>query len=396
MSGSYSLNPLVQAVQSPPIAEAQRWAAEAGGSVLDTAQAVPAYPPAPELRRHLAEAMDRGETHCYADILGLPALREALADHMSEVYGGPVTAGQVGITAGCNQAFCLVMAALARAGDEVIVPVPYYFNHQMWLAMQGVGVRYLPCRAGAGRVPDPDEAAALITPRTRAIVLVSPNNPTGAVYPPGVIAGFLELARARGIALVVDETYKDFLAGDGPPHQLFQDSDWPEHLVQLYSFSKAYSLTGHRVGSVIAGEHLVEAVAKLMDCVAICPPRLGQEAALFGLRHLAEWREDKRRMMAARLATLKEVFAGGELGFELESAGAYFAYVRHPFHGEEATRVARRLARDHGVLCLPGSIFGPGQEDSLRVAFANLGAERMPELGRRLLAARKAGRREER
>lgn len=390
MSAGFPLNPLVRAVEPPPIAEAQRWAAEAGGAILDTAQAVPPYPPAPALRRHLAEALERSETHLYTDIFGLPDLRAALAAHMSALYAGRITPEQVGITAGCNQAFCMVMTAIAGPGDEVILPVPYYFNHQMWLDMQGIRARYLPCRSASAQVPDPEEAATLVTPRTRAIVLVSPNNPTGAVYPPEVIARFLGLARQRGIALVVDETYKDFIDAEGPPHNLFQDDDWPDHLVQLYSFSKAYSLTGHRVGSVIGAPALLEAVEKVADCVTICPPHPAQIAALFGLRNLDAWREEKRRMMAERLATLRAVFAGNELRYELLSAGAYFAYVRHPFAGESATDVARRLARDHGVLCLPGPIFGPGQEDSLRVAFANLEAARMPELGRRLLASQEA------
>lgn len=389
MAGSLSLNPLVQAVEPPPIAEAQRWAAEAGGAIVDTAQAVPAYPPAPALRRHLAAAMERDDPHFYTAILGLPALREALAGHMSAVYDSAISPDQVGITAGCNQAFCMVMAALAGAGDEVILPVPYYFNHSMWLAMQGVSARHLPCRAESGRIPDPDEAAALVTPRTRAIVLVSPNNPTGAIYPPEVIARFLAVARASGIALVLDETYKDFLPGHGPPHALFHDADWSDNLVQLYSFSKAYSLTGHRVGSVIGSAALLAAVEKVADCVAICPPHTGQLGALYGLAHLDEWREEKRRLMAERLATLEAVFEDADLRFELTSAGAYFAYVRHPFEGENAASVARRLARDHGVVCLPGPIFGPGQEDSLRIAFANLDAERMPELGRRLLASQR-------
>jgi len=389
MRGAYPLNARVAAVKTPPIAGVQRWAGESTGPVLDTAQAEPAYPPAAALRRHLAAAMEEGATHRYTPILGLPALREALAGHLSACYGAAITAAQTGITAGCNQAFCLVMAALAAPGDEVILPVPYYFNHQMWLQMQGIHARYLTCRAAAGHVPDPDEAAALVTPRTRAIVLVTPNNPTGAVYPPAVLARFLALARERGLALIVDETYKDFLPDTGPAHHLFQEDDWQDHLIQLYSFSKAYCLTGHRVGAVTGSPALLEAVEKVADCVAICAPRPAQLAALYGLEHLAAWREDKRRMMAARLAAMKqEVFAGAELGYELLSAGAYFAYVRHPFENENAATVARRLAREHGVLCLPGTAFGPGQEDSLRVAFANLETEAMAELRRRLLASR--------
>lgn len=390
MRESFALNPLVQAVEAPPIAEACRWAAAARRPLLDTAQAVPTYPPAAELRRHMAEALEHNEPHLYTEILGLAALREALAEHMSEAYEGRISPDQVAVTAGCNQAFCLVMTALAQAGDEVILPVPYYFNHQMWLEMQGIRARHLPCRAAAGLIPDPEEARGLITPRCRAIVLVSPNNPTGAVYPPEVIARFLALARERGIALVIDETYKDFLAAGGAPHRLFQDPDWPENLIQLYSFSKAYCLTGHRVGSIIAAPKLLEAVEKIADCVTICPPHLGQIGALFALGHLGAWRDDKLRIMTERLSTLRSLFEANDLGYELISAGAYFAYLRHPFEGESAAKVARRLAQDFGLLCLPGSIFGPEQEAYLRLAFANLEAEKMPEMAGRLRESREA------
>jgi aspartate/methionine/tyrosine aminotransferase len=158
-------------------------------------------------------------------------------------------------------------------------------------------------------------------------------------------------------------------------------------LIQLYSFSKAYSLTGYRVGALAAGPDLLGAVAKAMDCVAICAPNIGQEAALFGLRRLSSWREEKRRMMLDRLSALRAAFRGNALGYRLISAGAFFAWVRHPFAGEAAPAVARRLADRHNLLCLPGTFFGPGQDGALRLAFANLPAEAMAEVARRLIAS---------
>src|SRR5207237_4700374 len=134
-------------------------------------------------------------------------------------------------------------------------------------------------RAGSGAVPNAEDAAKLIGPRTRAIVLISPNNPTGAVYPPATIHAFFELAKKHGIALLLDETYKDFLPEGTRPHELFSDPHWRGTLVHLYSFSKVFALTGYRVGAVTAGTKLIEQIEKAMDCVSICPPRLGQEAA---------------------------------------------------------------------------------------------------------------------
>jgi len=387
----YSVNPLVAAVAEPPIAEARAWVAgrdfPAGKPLLDLAQAVPSYPPAQPLRDHLAEAVRRPHTSQYTEILGLPALRTALAAHMNAAYGAKIAPAEVAITAGCNQAFCIAIDALAGAGDEVILPSPWYFNHKMWLDMRGVRAVPLPCDAARGMAPDAGAAAALVGPRTRAIVLVTPNNPTGAIYPVETIAAFFELARARGIALIVDETYKDFRPDTAPAHGLFTKPGWQDTLVQLYSFSKVFSLTGYRVGSLIAGPALLAAVEKIMDCVAICAPNLSQQGALFGLGNLDAWREEKRRLMNARVSALRDAFARSNSGFVPVAMGAYFAWVRHPYDDIDAMQVARGLAKDHNLLCLPGNMFGPAQDRYLRLAFANLDAERMGEVVGRLAAS---------
>ena len=383
-------NPLLAAVAAPPIAEAHRWIEgrrfPPEKPLIDVAQAVPGYPPPRELTDHLATIVGEAATARYTDIPGLPALRQALAEDMAAFYGAPIGAEDVAITAGCNQAFCLALLALARAGDEVILPLPYYFNHQMWLEMQGVVARPLAFRPERGGVPDPAEAAVLIGPRTRAIVLVTPNNPTGAVYPAETIAAFYRLAEAHGLALVIDETYRDFLPADEPPHALFAEPGWRDTLAQLYSFSKVYCLTGYRVGSIICGPALAAEIAKAMDTVAICAPRIGQLAALYGLGHLDAWRRDNTLRMRERLAALRQALARNDLGYRLISAGAYFAYLAHPFDGRPAMQAARRLADEQNLLALPGSMFGLGQEAYLRLAFANVEAAAMPDLAARLAA----------
>lgn len=387
---SLTVNPDVIRAIEPPIAEAQSWIAGRDfppeKPLLDLAQAVPSYPPAEELRAHMAERTALFETAQYTAIAGTPALRSSLAAHMNGVYGGSIAPENVLISAGCNQAYCLAILALAKAGDEVILPVPYYFNHMMWLWMQGIDAIPLRFRADRGGVPDPEDAAGLITERTRAIVLVTPNNPTGAVYPPATIAAFRDLAATHGIALILDETYKDFL-DDGTPHPLFQDEKWADTVVQLYSFSKAFSLTGYRVGSVIAGEKVINSVTKIMDTVSICAARIAQDAALYGLDNLADWVGDKRSMINARRDAIRESFRSNTLGYELISSGAYFAYIRHPFDGTPARDVARRLADEQNILCLPGSFFGPEQEQCLRLAYANATVEEMPDLAERLKAS---------
>ena len=170
-------------------------------ALLDLAQAAPSYPPAIEMIEHVAKVAHEPNGAAYVPSPGLPRLREAFADDLSRAYHSPVGAGQMVITAGCNQAFCLVAQALAEPGDEITEALPYYFNYDMWLRMNGVVPRYL--EPGPDLVPHPDAAEALITPRTGAIVLVTPGNPSGVTIPPVVLAGFYEVI--SGTAFLPDD-----------------------------------------------------------------------------------------------------------------------------------------------------------------------------------------------
>ena len=382
------VNRSLSRTEPPPIPEAKSWTAGydgALGPLLDFSQAVPGYPPHPELLRRLGAAAGGREAADYGGIAGDPALREAYAAHVSELYAAKIEAGNVAITAGCNQAFFVAAIALAAAGDAVMLPGPWYFNHKMTLDMLGIEAVPLPCRASAGFAPDPDEAARLITPRVRAVVLVTPNNPTGAVYPAEVIGRFQDLCRDKGAALVLDETYRDFSAAPGPAHRLFAHPEWANTLVQLYSFSKSYCIPGHRVGALVAGEPLIAEIEKVLDCLQICAPRTPQLALPWALPALAAWREANRREILLRADAFTAAMAEVK-GWRVASIGAYFAYLEHPYPERSAAAVAEWLARERGMLCLPGSYFGPGQERYLRVAFANVDATGIAEVPARLSA----------
>jgi aspartate/methionine/tyrosine aminotransferase len=391
----HPINPNMAATFPPPVMEARRWIAgrdfPADKPLINLSQAAPVDPPPEALARAMAEALiTRPSAHLYGPVLGLPELREELAAQWSGFYGGTVRPGQVAITAGCNQAFCAAMSTLAAPGDAVILPLPYYFNHKMWLDMSGIGTQLL--STGDDLLPDPGRAAGLITERTKAIVLVTPNNPAGVEYPPETIRAFLELARARDIALIVDETYRDFLGQEGAPHDLFADPEWDDTLIHLYSFSKAYRLTGHRVGAIMASEARLAEVEKFLDTVAICPPQVGQIGALWGMRNLADWLAGERAEILARRDAVRAGFQRLP-GWELLGCGAYFAYAHHPFDAPSDV-VARRLVEEAHILTLPGTMFGPlrsegggGQaEGTLRIAFANADAAGLAEVCDRLAA----------
>ena len=385
-----ALNPLLTRVEVPPIPQAHAWAARydgAHGKSLDLCQAVPGWAPHPQVLVHLAQEAANPANARYGLINGDIALRETYAAEMSTTYGGRVAPDQVAITAGCNQAFFLSMLAIAQAGEAVLLPLPWFWNHQQTCTMLGIEPRALPCRADDAFVPDPALAETLIDDRVRAIVLITPNNPTGAVYPPDVIAAFYALCQRRGIWLILDETYRDFLPdGQDRSHDLFAQPDWPETLVQLYSFSKAYCVPGARMGAVTAGSSLVAQLMKALDCMHICPQRPAQAALRWGIEALPDWRAENRLRINGRAAVVRDVFAGLP-GWRLESLGAYFAYVRHPFD-QPAAAVAERMATELGAVCLPGPAFGPGQEQHLRLAFANTERDGLHDLSERLAALR--------
>ena len=381
------LNPDLIDTGTPPIPEAQGWArADDGraGALIDLSQAVPGSPPPQALLDRLGEAAARPDAARYGVITGDLALREAYAAEAGLQYGASFRPSEIAITSGCNQAFVVTLMALARSSDNVLLPTPWYFNHEMTAKMLGIEARPLPCSPDAGFVPDVADAERLIDGRTRAIVLVTPNNPTGAVYPPETIRAFAELCSRRGIWLVLDETYRDFLpAGSGRPHEVFAGGGWQESVIGLYSFSKAYAVPGWRLGAITAGEAVIAQIGKVLDCVQISPVRAGQQAVAWAIDGIRDWREGNRGEINARADLFRETMAPLN-GWRVLAAGAYFAYVAHPFAGVPAATVARRLVEERGVLALPGPYFGPGQEQHLRVAIANVDAGRIGGLGERL------------
>ncbi len=387
------LNPAFAATDAPPVMEARRWIEgvvfPANRPLINVSQAAPVDSPPLGLRQALADAaLNDPNAHLYGPVLGLPALRAEIANQWSATYGGSIAPEQVAITQGCNQAFCTVMATLAGPGDEVILTTPWYFNHKMWLDMASVTT--VPLETDATLIPVADKAAALITNRTRAIVLVSPNNPGGVEYPAETLAAFRDLCRNHGLALIVDETYLDFDSRSGAPHELFVDPDWAETLIHLYSFSKAYRLTGHRVGAAVASAARLAEVEKFLDTVAICPSQLGQIGALWGMRNLGQWLAGERDEILARRAAMVAGFKTLP-DWRLLGCGAYFAYVEHPF--DMASDVlCKRLVTEASLLMLPGTMFqpegsAPGMRQ-IRIAFANVDATGIAEVIRRLAAFR--------
>ncbi|MGI5128662.1 aminotransferase [Pseudonocardia sp. CA-107938] len=377
----------VRAEIDSPIGASYALVGHRGGRrpLLDLGQAAPPYPPAASVVEHVAAVAHDPTGAQYVGQAGLESLRVAFAADLTAAYGGPVDVADVVVTAGCNQAFCLVMGALAEPGDEIVTALPVYFNHDMWLRMTGITPVYLD--PGPDLVPTAAAAEPLITPRTRAIVLVSPGNPTGVTIPPAGIAEFAALAARHGIALVLDETYRSFRGTDAPAHGLFAEPAWRDTLVSLHSFSKDLAIPGYRVGAVVAAPALNREVLKLLDCVAIGAPRVGQEAAWAGLTTAQQWRADRAAEIAARRAAFADAMAERPGGFELAATGGFFAWVRHPFADRPTERVVRDLVVEQDLLVIPGTAFTPDDRCALRVSIGNLDPSRLADVVERLVEA---------
>ncbi|WP_377187588.1 aminotransferase [Ruegeria meonggei] len=378
---------------APPVMEARRWLEgvvfPTDRPLINVSQAAPVDPPPLALRKAIAEfAVTEDAAHLYGPVLGNPNLRAELAEQIGQHYDAILAPENVAITSGCNQAFAAAISAITDQGDEVILPTPWYFNHKMWLDM--AGVHAVDLKTGDDLLPDPEAAQALITDKTRAISLVTPNNPGGVEYPADLVRAFYELARETGLRLLVDETYRDFDSRSGPPHDLFSQPGWEDTLIHLYSFSKSYRLTGHRVGAIATSAAFLSEVEKFLDTVAICPGQIGQFAALWGMQNLSQWVSGERDEILDRRAAISEQLPRlTDKGWRLLGLGAYFAYLEHPFD-IPSDQLARRMVPEAGVLLLPGTMFMPADDPAgkrqVRVAFANLDRAGIGQLFDRLQA----------
>ena len=378
-------------VDPPPVLEVKNWLSypdlQPSNPLIDVSQAAPTEPPPEKMLEFMAnKILCDNAVNTYGPVLGLDELRESLASKWSRQYQGKVSKENVAVTSGCNQAFCASISSFTSENDEVIIPTPWYFNHHMWLQM--AGVKSIPLETDANMNPILEKAEALITDRTRAIVLVSPNNPSGAIYSNQLLQKFFDLCKSNQIRLIIDETYKDFHPNASQPHTLLENNNWDQVLTILYSFSKTYRMTGHRIGALLTSkENLIE-IEKALDTFTVCPPQLGQYAANWGLNNLEAWAAERRTEILQRAKHFSEKFQPlSAAGWSLRGCGAYFAFVEHPFE-DESNILAPLILRDQGILLMPGTMFYPKHNPlgsrSFRIAFANIDKYKISTLLERL------------
>ena len=376
---------LVDFVAAPPIVEFKKKAAGVTpvcSRRFDMTQAVPNVPTPLRIRKRLAEALLADpEISFYTDVPGLDRLRARIAgDHP---LSDSLRAENLIITAGANNAMFSSFVLHFRPGDKVLLLEPYYFNYDMGLRMLGMIPAYFALSESGGfslRARDLIEHLERESPS--GVVLISPNNPTGAVYPSSEILTLLEWTSRHRIEMILDETYAKY----DPDHLRNPEigTYLGRGLTLVGSFSKTYSLTGYRVGYLAAGREEIEQALKIQDTALICAPHISQLAALGGLE---EGEEDLASQLAKTTGLCRRFREiGTELrAFSLPSCGAFFAYLKHP-HAEMACEDATlRLYEHTGIAGLPGTVFGAGQRAYIRLAFCNLSPDDLEIAGRQLL-----------
>ena len=327
----------------------------------------------------------------YQAVSGLPALAAALRTRLATENGiTDQTGTSLMVSAGSNMAFLQAAMAVSDPLDEFILPSPYYFNQEMALRMLGCVPVLVP--TDARHQLDPDRIAAAITPRTRAIITISPNNPTGAVYPRETLVAINELCARHGIYHFCDEAYEYFCHGSTAHFSPASLPGAAEHTLSFYSFSKNYGMASWRVGYCLYPSKLDEAMLKIQDTNLICAPVASQLVALAAL-------QAGRASVAPRIAELARVredvhgrlrSLGDRARFE-PTEGAFYVLVALPARPDPLA-FNRQMVEQFGVATIPGFAFGldPAEANWQRLSYGALDGGAVVEGTRRFVDAVKA------
>jgi aspartate/methionine/tyrosine aminotransferase len=364
-------------IQAPIIPVLGRFIRETPGTI-SLGQGVVHYGPPSAAIDAIRRALADPGTHEYQDGAGLPALVERIEAKLAADNGIDVSRGsRVMVTAGANMAFMHAVFAVTEPGDEIILPAPFYFNHEMAIEMAG-------CRAVRVATDERyqlrlDAISGAITDRTRAIVTISPNNPSGAVFSEAALREVNALCRERGIYHMADEVYEYFTYGSAAHFSPGSIPGAEAHTLSMYSLSKAYGFAGWRVGYIVYPEHLASAMMKSQDTILVCPPvasQIGAAAALeIGRAYAAP---HVRELGSIRDIVVRQLSALAPLAGVPVADGAFYCLLKVNTTMDPLV-LAERLIREHKIAVVPGTAFGMTDGCYFRVAYGALQKDTVAE-----------------
>lgn len=355
-----------------------------GLDVISLGQALPYFPPPPSVVRAAQDALSTPHVHAYSTDPGRPSLRRALADRLQDDTGAGCGPENIVITAGANHAFATALTTLVDPGDEVVLPAPYFTNHYMQVQASGA----IPCEARLANQKTHgmtwDDLARALTPRTRAVVLCNPSNPTGATITRANGEHIVRELASRDICVISDETYMHFVY-DGAHWSAASVGDWRRNVVVIGTFSKSFAMMGWRVGFILADHDICEQATKIQDAMIICAPTISQLAAEAAVRE--DW--DYARGFHPELTRRRQVVVERLQDIPglawAPTAGGFFAFVR--VDGcTDSTALSTRLLDEAHVVTIPGAAFGRSGEGCLRLSYGSVTAGDLDRALERLAA----------
>jgi aspartate/methionine/tyrosine aminotransferase len=382
--GSLGQSSRLAAVQSPVIPIVGEWIRQHPGTI-SLGQGVVYYGPPPQVHERVAEFFRDPDNHRYQAVHGIPPLVEAFERKLKTEHDVDVAPDRrIVVTAGGNMAFANAVLAVGDPGDVFVLLSPYYFNHEMAVTIAGCRPVVVPTDAHTYQ-PRVDAIRAAMTSRTRAVVTISPNNPTGVVYPESTLREINRLCSEQGAYHIHDEAYEYFTWPGAAPH--FSPSTIAgaeRHTICLYSLSKSYGFASWRIGAMLIPAELFDAVRKVQDTVLICAPVVSQYAALGCLVDAgpAYCGEHLKLIGAVREVVLEQLASLGDRVEIAPAAGAFYAFLRVRGTKRSSMDVVETLIREHGVAVIPGSTFGVEEAQdgcALRVSYGSLRRESVIE-----------------
>jgi aspartate/methionine/tyrosine aminotransferase len=374
------MNPYVSqriAAVSDPVIPVMANLIAANPGTISMGQGVVGYPPPPAIWDHVETFRSQPRNHVYQNVDGIPQLREALRAKLTQENGIDCRDSEVIVTSGSNMAFLHVILAIADPGDDVIILSPYFFNHEMALRFANVHPLVVP--SDANYLPDLDALQRAMTPRTRAIVTVSPNNPTGAVYPEAMLKAVNHLCASHGMYHISDEAYEYFTYDDHQHYSPASASGSTGHTISLFSFSKAYGFASWRIGYMLVPRHLYHPLLRIQDTNPICPPAISQFAALGLLESgVAFVRDAMQPLIAARAYCRQELQKRQSYLATASPSGAFYFYIKLRTGGD-SMQIAKALIEQFKIAVVSGAAFGDESDCTFRVSYGAVSPEHLPE-----------------
>lgn len=342
----------------------------ANPGTISLGQGVAYYGPPPEAVEHIEKFLADPINHKYKLVQGIPELLDQIEQKLEADNAIGLEGRRIVVTAGANMGFVNAVLAITDPSDEIILNLPYYFNHEMAVTIADCKPVCVPTDEDFQL--QPDRIAEAITDRTRAVVTISPNNPTGVVYSESALRRVNEICRDKGIYHISDEAY-EYFTYDGAKHFSPGGIEGAaEHTISLFSLSKAYGFASWRIGWMVIPDHLFEPIRKIQDTVLICPPVISQWAAVGAMKAGADYcREKLKTTTEVRQIVLNELKAVQNLVTIPQADGAFYLMLKIHTH-LSAMALTQRLIEDHRVAVIPGTTFGLENACHLRIAYGAL------------------------